>query len=248
MWYAAQGWPVFPLSPHAKTPITPRGFLHASTRVDAIEAWWDAHPEANIGLRTGVAFDVLDLDGTEGLDSLRRLAPGYQHPGPIGATGKGFHLLFGVTGGRNFANSIKRVGEQPEYPGIDFRGQGGYIVAPPSIHPLGHRYAWRSAPDLEIPDPTDWLLALTRPVVRNDKPRDPFVQKAGELLDLLAEFASLGVTFQRKGNRLVGQCPFHQDDTPSLNVYHDQDFYCFGCNAWGDALNVRHFKRTGRLR
>jgi Bifunctional DNA primase/polymerase, N-terminal len=97
---------------------------------------WRRWPDANLGLVTGRRFDVLDLDGERGVEALRatfQIAP-WQHPGPEARTGRGgWHLLYAPTGLGN------RVGLLP---GVDWRGQGGLIVAPPSQHASGRRYAW----------------------------------------------------------------------------------------------------------
>jgi hypothetical protein len=226
--------------------LTKHGLLDASTDRAQITDWWERWPEANIGLRTGVAFDVMDLDGQTAIESLAlRGVVGWRHTGPVASTGKGWHYLFAVTGAKNGANLV---------PKVDFRGVNGYIVAPPSIHPNGHRYRWTErGPDRPLPDAPNWLMQLLFP------PKPEPKRVAGNagwtgltgILDLQAELAALGVQLTKKGNRLVGACPFHQDDTPSLNVYLDNDtFYCFGCQAWGDgdALNVRHYREHGRLR
>src|SRR4051812_49746069 len=65
--YAARGWPLFPLKPREKTPLISKadggnGVKDATTDPAAIEAWWTACPEANIGLACGAAFFVLDAD------------------------------------------------------------------------------------------------------------------------------------------------------------------------------------------
>ena len=244
--YARRGWPVLPLKPRDKVPLTSHGLLDASTEQEQLIEWWCRWPEANIGLRTGVAFDVLDIDGPEGADALQIQIGEYRHEGPVSATGKGWHLLFDVTGAKNGAALL---------PKVDFRGTNGYIVAPPSIHPNGHRYRWDASrgPQRGLPQAPPWLQALLFPPApprpqRTSGP-NPTINGAVGMLDLQTELAHLGVQLKQKGQRLVGQCPFHQDDTPSLNVYLDNDtFYCFGCQAWGDALNVRHFATTGKLR
>jgi Bifunctional DNA primase/polymerase, N-terminal len=98
--------------------------------------WWRRWPDANLGLTTGRRFDVLDVDGDEGVEALRAalsIAPA-EHPGPMARTGGGgWHLLYRFTGLGN------RVGLLP---GVDWRGSGGLIVAPPSHHASGHRYRW----------------------------------------------------------------------------------------------------------
>ena len=245
MSYAAAGWPVIPLKPREKTPLTAHGLNDASDDPETVERWWGRWPDANVGLRTGIIFDVLDIDGPDGVASLTAHVPGYTHDGPVSRTGRGYHLLFAVTGAGN---------GQKMLPGIDFRGRQGYIVAPPSIHPLGHRYTWtKDRPAFtKLPEPTEWLLDLIMP---QPKPATPLRRRTTRVidvaiaqLDLEQELHALDTTFKRIGNRRLGACPFHNDDTPSLNIYPNETFFCFGCGAWGDALNVRNYAIDGRLR
>lgn len=256
--YASRGWPVLPLRGKQKTPLTQHGLLEATTDETVIAAWWERWPNANIGLRTGVAFDVLDLDGPRAIENLRRrFAPDYRHTGPVASTGKGYHLLFGVTNAKSGAHlgstdrrldpETKQIAD-PTY--IDFRGQNGYIVAPPSIHPNGHRYEWVKPPTLALPEAPFWLIeiAFPPPPKETTKPRSPLASSLADNLDLETEFQHIGVTFRSVGSRRVGLCPFHKEDTPSLTLYPNDTFYCFGCNAWGDALNVRYFAANGVLR
>lgn len=124
LWYASIGWPVFPLLPGSKMPATKHGFKDATVDGDRIREWWTKHPESNIGLPTGVMFDVIDIDGPEGIKSLADLGPealGNVH-GKVG-TPRGFHYYVASSGDGN------RVGIRP---GIDYRGVGGYVCAPPS--------------------------------------------------------------------------------------------------------------------
>ena len=242
--YVAEGWPVLPLKPRNKVPLTSHGLMDASTDPDQIETWWSRWPEANIGLRTGVAFDVLDIDGLDGAIALKAQIGDYRHTGPVSCTGKGWHFLFAVTDAKNGAGLL---------PKVDFRGTNGYIVAPPSIHPNGHRYVWDEArgPQRELPEAPPWLTTLLFPPAPPRPARTAstagFASLTG-MLDLEQELVHLGVHLTVKGGRRVGQCPFHNDDTPSLVVYPNDTFYCFGCQAWGDALNVRNYATNGSLR
>ena len=103
--------------------------------------WWRRWPHANLGLVTGRRFDVLDLDGDQGVEALRAVLSidPTEHPGPVARTGGGgWHLLYAPTG---LGNRVKLL------PGVDWRGRDGLIVAPPSQHASGHRYTLGPAPD-----------------------------------------------------------------------------------------------------
>ena len=109
----------------------------ASTAPAEVRRWWQRWPLANVGLATGARFDVLDVDGPAGVEAQRAaLAQRHpaEHPGPVARTGGGgWHLLYAPTGLGN------RVGLLP---GVDWRGRGGLVVAPPSIHASGRPYRW----------------------------------------------------------------------------------------------------------
>lgn len=247
--YASAGWPVLPLGPKDKTPLgrlAPNGLKNATTDLDIIDAWWATVPDANIGLRTGIALDVLDIDGRDAAHAISRIAPGYLHQGPVSSTGKGWHLLYQPTGSKNGA---KMFGSS-----VDFRGQNGYIVAPPSIHPNGHAYKWARGHMLELPDAPDWLMNELFPPTPPTS-RRPRIEQDGPIADTLSrldiadEFIRAGCVLRKVGTRFHTRCIFHSDDTPSLVIYPEtQSFYCFGCLAWGDALNLHAFLRTGKLR
>lgn len=171
--YAALGWPVLPLhswtgtrctcgrddcSSPAKHPRTKSGLHDATTDTNKISDWWRQWPTANVGLRTGVAFDVLDVDGAEGETNLvdhlvtaDATLPG----GPASFTGgDGRHLLFQPTGAGNRAGIL---------PKVDWRGTNGYIVAPPSLHATGNRYRWDDPPSTPLEFTPDILKVLVSP-------------------------------------------------------------------------------------
>lgn len=139
LWYAQEcHWPVFPLRPGTKLPATKNGFKDASLDPDQIREWWQSTPDANIGIPTGQFFDVIDIDGPEGIRSMVDVELPPIH-GKVG-TPRGFHLLTPVSGDGN------RVAVKP---GVDYRGVGGFIVASPSIVD-GKRYTWLITPSPEI--------------------------------------------------------------------------------------------------
>lgn len=188
--YAARGWPVFPLhapstggcscgrdgcSSPAKHPRTARGLHDATTDPDTIRRWWARWPGSNVGLPTGLAFDVLDLDGDDALDALDAAGPPPEESeaiaGPMVCTGRGIHVYLSPTGAGNRAGLADHV---------DWRGRGGYVVAPPSMHATGVRYVWGDTYGIDTPlrPAPDWLVDLvTRP-----KPTPAPVGVAGGLL------------------------------------------------------------------
>jgi hypothetical protein len=106
----------------------------------------------DVGLRTGLVFDVVDLDSEDAVDALEE-ARGGRAPlrGPLVATGKGFHYYVQLAGIGNRAGIL---------PGVDYRGRGGYVVGPPSEHPDGHRYRWVNPLRDELARVPLWLIQL----------------------------------------------------------------------------------------
>lgn len=160
-WYASRGIPVFPLwwptegpdgqlvcacpdpkcDRQAKHPITSHGLNDATTDVAQIDQWWHRHPYANIGLRTGVVFDLLDIDGPDGFASLEKMVAelgGYPHAMSVtesGRVGGGRHYYMQPAGRKALSGGKAGVPK-----GIDVKGAGGYVVAAPSRHISGQRY------------------------------------------------------------------------------------------------------------
>lgn len=187
-WYGQQGIAIFPLRPGGKQPLLGsahgkdsaaaqkecagacgkdgHGLYDATTDPERIERWWSNSPQANIGIRTGLQVDVIDVDGPRGMwtyigqivhgacprhDDGRLACTDEAHcPGDGGVTmlelggpvlaiaetagdNGGLHLYIRPTGDTIGSNIL---------PGIDYRGEGGYVVAPPS---RGNRgiYRWR---------------------------------------------------------------------------------------------------------
>jgi hypothetical protein len=131
---------------HPLGALVPHGVKDATCNRAWILAWWTRHPQANIGLACGHLFDVLDVDGPEGEHAIRTLAAthGLQSSGPLVHTGGGgWHFYLAPTG----LGNVRPAGLEC----VDWRGQGGYVVAPPSRHPSGHPYQWVAGRDLDTP-------------------------------------------------------------------------------------------------
>ena len=157
--YRRLGWSVIPIDARGKRPLVRwQVYQYRRPNTREIGAWFRRWPNANIAVVTGLisGLVVLDLDPRHGAHaSIERLQR--QH-GPWAETvevltgGGGRHLYFAHPGElmRN------RVGIAP---GVDLRGDAGYVVAPPSIHPSGEPYRWARSPDLFPLAPLpEWLL------------------------------------------------------------------------------------------
>ena len=248
--YAERGWPVFPLQPRDKIPF-PRttGFKEATTDRSTILRWWQVIPDANIGLATGVSFDVFDIDSADSMPHVRDiLGQDYRHAGPVVVTGKGWHLYFQQTG---LGNRAGLLGGK-----VDYRGLGGYVVAPPSIHPSGRVYRWDDSrpertPLPVVPDNLRSILAkpdVSIPVaaIARTHPDGTVTYELtqhGEVAagrpNILMVAESLGLSLFRKGGNWVTNCIFHPDPGPSMVLYVTQGkFFCYGCEAHGDSHDL----------
>lgn len=164
--YAAIGWFVFPLAVASKHPITPNGFKDATTDAAQIRAWWNAEPQANIGVACGASnLAVIDLDGDAGRARWQMIVDSLglaESKCAVQVTGGGgMHRVYGQ-GSERVRNTAKKLGE-----GIDTRGDGGYIVVAPSIHPNGTPYTWEQGktPNLGYDVLPQVIMELLREVV-----------------------------------------------------------------------------------
>jgi len=202
----ARGWSVIPIERRGKRPLV--AWLEFQDRLatpEELDAWFARWPEANVGIVTGriSGLVVIDVDARHGgEESLARLESAH---GPLPASvealtgGGGRHLYFAHPGGR----VGNRVGL---FPGIDLRGDGGCVVAPPSVHPSGRRYAWasgRSPQAARLAPLPQWLL------------RDTGAKRAGHPLAHWRELVRQGVD---EGERnatlasLAGHLLWHEVD------------------------------------
>ncbi len=157
--YARRGWAVFPLYEPAanglcscgnpkcpspgKHPRVKHGVLEATTNEALIQEWWTKWREANIGIPTGKRSGVvvLDVDPRHGGDkSLAELeAMGGALKTLECETGGGGRHLYFLAPEERLKNKVGFM------PGLDFRGDNGYVVAPPSTHITGGLYRWKKA-------------------------------------------------------------------------------------------------------
>jgi hypothetical protein len=174
--YAARGWHVLPARAGAKVPLTPHGVHDATTAADTIAAWWRRWPTAGVAIATGAASGlvVLDVDARHGGDDtladLERAHGRLPDTPRVLTGGGGLHVYLAHPGGA-VPCSVGALG-----PGLDVRADGGHVVAPPSPHASGRRYAWEvgaSPADVPLAPVPPWLLArLVEQRSRAPRPAD----------------------------------------------------------------------------
>jgi hypothetical protein len=189
--YAAAGMPVFPLA--GKKPRNDNGLTGASADMDKVADWWRRWPDADVGIATGQAsgFVVLDVDGAAGLRSIVEIEKRH-------GTIRTAQVLTG-SGGRHYwfrcpdeplRNSVKAIGD-----GLDIRGDGGYVVGPPSVHESGNVYRWTR--ELEhVADCPAWLIEDARSQRNGAAPEIGEIIPIGEIDSTLA---SLAGSMRRRG-------------------------------------------------
>lgn len=164
--YAQCGIPVFPCNPKTKAPLVKGGFTAATTDPVQIQAWWKKRPNAMIGMPTGSASGVWGYD----IDDMRAHSAGLKidlPPTLTAVTGRGEHRYFEWDPNNPVKNSQKTMKDGkarwplPKLPGADVRGDGGYTILAPSIHPSGKQYSW-SILVPPAPPPAALMQAVTR--------------------------------------------------------------------------------------
>ena len=149
--YAKRGWSVFPVRKN-KTPYTPNGFHNATTNLDTITRWWKEYPDANVGIATGsmshglTVIDI-DIDESKGIHGDESFQDWCDEEGVFidsltAVTGRGGKHLY-------FTSTYPYGNKTGCLPGVDIRGEGGYVIAPPSIHENGNPYYFDGDEDEE---------------------------------------------------------------------------------------------------
>lgn len=145
--YVRRGIPVFLCQPGGKRPLTHNGFWEATTNPRRIKGWWGRWPEANVGVPTGGKSGLLVLDVDHRSGGLESLSALVREGGPLPRTarartgGGGVHVFFRYPAGKEIRNSAGRLGS-----GLDVRGEGGYVVVPPSRTHGAYEWIERSPP------------------------------------------------------------------------------------------------------
>ena len=183
--YAERGYKVFPCVPGQKNPLTAHGVLEATTDEMQIQLWWDACPNANIGISTA-GLIIIDRDSNKETGQPNQwLANGDERlldlfAGPVAQTPRGGdHSYFRQPLGKDWRNTASKLFEL-----VDTRGNGGYVLAPPSVTENGE-YKWLESNELDcgpesLPVPPYWLANLldgrSVPTVKTPEPSGPVAE------------------------------------------------------------------------
>ena len=230
--YAERGWRVVPLHypkddgrcscgrPCGSTGKHPRpkGWQKiASDDADTIERWWARDRRNNVGIATGgrARLVVLDIDPKDdGFASLDRLLAEHDQlpPTPTVTTGSGGrHYYFRAPeGSAVLRNSASKLG-----PGLDIRGEGGQVVAPPSLHSSGKRYQWAISPeDEDLAELPDWIASklaaesAPKPIASNEDGQvisggrnDFLTRRAGMLRRIGVDATAIEQVLQRENRK-----------------------------------------------
>ncbi len=165
--YLTKGLSVIPLQPKGKKALIGwTEFQNRKATEKEVDAWFSQWPEANIGIVTGKVSGiiVIDVDSEEAM----KLVKNKNMPEtPMVKTSKGYHFYC------KYKEGVRNFQTRADLPGIDLRAEGGYVVAPPSIHESGHIYSWEEGKEFSrsvLIDLPEWVIA------KNESERTPLAE------------------------------------------------------------------------
>lgn len=245
--YAERGWHVFPVHSvrlvdgkfecscgricgrPGKHPRTANGWKDATTSADTIRRWWSDYPDANIGVACGPSrLVVVDVDPrNSGDESLAELEVAH------GALPKTLTTLTGG-GGQHYFYDVSgfdgKIGGKLLAQGVELKGGGEYVLAPPSIHASGRTYSFDLGQGDKPEFPPSWLTEDSRRRAR-------YLDAAGEVLEGIIgmAFSAAGMLGAPLGpDRACVKCPW--EETHTSGSTHDSSTVVFGpCGKgrWG---------------
>lgn len=217
------------------------------------ELWlWFAGPRRNLGVVTGYnGLVVLDFDVRDAYDAWSSWARA--EGGLAARVARETYRVYSARGVHVYV-----VVEEPvtsyQVPGIDVKGAWGYVLAPPSIHPCGHEYVATGSVIARCGRLAE-VFPFERPAVHMLAPRsgEAMLADPWDTASRAVECGGEGAVSTAKGRLAVTDlvtvtsrdrggawaiCPLHRDTNPSLRVYADGHYYCFGCQAHGDVIDM----------
>lgn len=209
---ASAGLRVVPIAPGKKVPMLTAWQTAATDDHDTIDAWWSGlYRGHGVGIRTGWIGDdrclvVVDIDtidhGADGAVALEQLE---REHGPLpptveAITGSGGRHLFFLAD-HEIRNSAGQIGD-----GIDIRGEGGFVVAAPTLHPNGRRYEWVTSPtEATMAALPHWLADLARRPTIDAAPRVAVDHTGDRPGDIFARSVTWAELLQGDGWSYSGQ-------------------------------------------
>lgn len=159
-WYVSKGFSVIPIKWKDKEPVIPswKEYQDRLPTDEELIEWFDSGKKCNIAIVTGKGKIAVDLDS----DKAVNFAKENNFPiSPLSKTGKGYHIIY------RCKDEVRNFQRRDDLPDIDLRGDGGYIVVEPSIHPSGQQYQWVEGKGLD-----DLPLADLPEIILAEKPED----------------------------------------------------------------------------
>jgi len=197
--YVSKGFSVIPLEPKGKRPIVPswREYQETHPTEEELVKWFGNEDETNIGIVTGKISNIVVVDCDSQI-AVEFSKDNHFPKAPSVKTGKpdGYHLYYAYPENREIRNFQKR----DDLPDIDLRADGGYVVAPPSIHSTGAQYKWLPRAGLDIPFAPLPEILLTEKTDNKTPLRDlykgvPEGKRNDSLTRLVGSWANDGLSF-----------------------------------------------------
>jgi predicted P-loop ATPase len=218
--YAKRGLAVLPCRSRDKQPATRHGFKDATTDRGALVRTWTANPEANVGIATGgvSGIVVLDIDprngGDESLAELERVHGPLPETAIVATGGGGRHFYF-------IASGAVQSGDLA--PGVEIKGDGRYVIAPPSVHPSGKPYRWLGDPKAGLAPCPTWIQPQRS---RNRGERAKALDSDAAGTPVGRAFAAVGMLGRRlDGGKRSVVCPWSAKHT--TGAAHDSSTVIF---------------------
>jgi hypothetical protein len=233
--YAATGYPVFPCVSCGKEPRVKGGFLAATTNLRRVAGWWRKWPDANIGIATGGrGYDVLDIDVHDNGHPGNGYAS-FEKAWHAGLARGWTHLVRTPSGGLHVYYRANPARPQPCWSipdaHLDFRGTGGYIIAPPShtcIDGIHGMYTIVAKGTWERPINARAVRDLFRPPPPPRPPVDPARFAADHSEERLAAWVARQVKGNRRKGLVWAACRYAEHGLPEARA----------CNVLGDAARA----------
>jgi len=213
---ASVGVPVFPVWSDSKRPVTRHGFHDASTDAEQIEAWWSSVPSASLAIPTGQASGVVVVDvDVHGRVNGFEAAARARHAGLLAGwelmartPSGGMHLYFPAT------DAVEQRSWQAAGSGIDFRGDGGYIIVPPSARMIGDQMKHYTVERVNYGDTGNLDANRLRKFLdpRPERPRRPFAVDRAIDVERLASWVSRLQQGERNHGLFWAACKMAEND------------------------------------